>query len=123
MTVKAVIIEPHKWHMDNIRHLLFEHFPKIEVVGKAESVKVGYDLIRDKQPDIVIGELVIHPETIFDLIDQVKADGMYNFKLIIVTGFLDYEHIANEYEVAYLVHPFSVESFLTAIINATHKKM
>ena len=116
--IKAVIIDddPQMAHTNN--SLLKEYFPKIEVVGFADSVLTGVDLIKEKKPQLVLMDIELKDGTGFNILQKVKP---YNFQLIFITAFNQFGIKAIKFSaIDYIMKPVNEYEFKTAIENALH---
>ena len=82
--IKAIIIEDEPDLRELNRSLLKDNFTNIEVVGEADSVDGGVELIQSTQPHLVLMDIEIKGGTGFNILQKVKP---YNFKLVVVTAF------------------------------------
>lgn len=114
--IKAVIIEDEKELRDINRVLLTDNFPQITIVGEADSVESGVQLIKESNPDIVLLDIEIKGGTGFNILQKVKP---YNFQLVFITA---YNHLAVKAikfsAIDYLLKPVNEFEFNNAIENA-----
>jgi two-component system, LytTR family, response regulator len=111
--IKAVIIDDNPEIRDTNRKLLSEYFIEIEVVGEAESVDAGYDLIHNTNPDIVLLDIEIIGGTGFQLLQKLKP---YSFKVIFITAFDSFALKAIKFHaIDYILKPVNVSEFQEAV--------
>lgn len=114
--IKAVIIEDEKELRDINRALLTDNFPQISIVGEADSVESGIQIIKDAKPDIVLMDIEIKGGTGFNILQKIKP---YNFQLIFITA---YNHLAVKAikfsAIDYILKPVNEFEFNNAIENA-----
>lgn len=113
---KAVIIDDEKELRDLNRALLADNFPQIEVVGEADSVESGIELIQNTHPDIVLLDIEIKGGTGFNILQRVKP---YNFKLVFITAFNHFAIKAFKFSaIDYILKPVNETEFNIAIESA-----
>ncbi|MDA3890679.1 MAG: LytTR family DNA-binding domain-containing protein [Salinivirgaceae bacterium] len=112
----VVIIEDEQQLRELNRNLISDNFPSIEVVGEADSVESGIEIIQKTKPDIVLLDIELKGGTGFNILQNVKP---YNFKLIFVTA---YNHLAIKAikfsAIDYILKPINEFEFTNAIENA-----
>ena len=82
--IKAIIIEDEFDLRELNRRLIQNNFNNIEVVGEADSVEGGIELIQKEKPDLVLMDIEIIGGTGFDILQRVIP---YSFKLVVITAF------------------------------------
>lgn len=113
--IKAVIIDDNPEIRYTNRKLLSEYFIEIELVGEADSVDTGYDLIRNTNPDIVLLDIEIIGGTGFQLLQKLKP---YTFKLIFITAFDNFALKAIKFHaIDYILKPVNASEFQEAVQN------
>lgn len=50
--IKTIIVEDSRLARNELKELI-KNFPEIEVIGEADNVDSGYELITAKQPDLL----------------------------------------------------------------------
>lgn len=82
--INVVIIDDEIAAAENISILLDSYCPEFKVIGVEHSIKLGYQMIKSKNPDLVFLDISMPPEgTGFDLLDMFpKRD----FHVIFVTA-------------------------------------
>ncbi|MBI9069757.1 MAG: response regulator transcription factor [Salinivirgaceae bacterium] len=114
--IKAVIIDDEPELRELNISLLNDNFPQIQVVGEADSVDSGVELIQKTNPDIVLLDIEIKGGTGFNILQKVKP---YNFKLIFVTAFNHFAIKAIKFSaIDYILKPINEFEFVNAIENA-----
>jgi two-component system, LytTR family, response regulator len=114
--LRAVVIDD----IDQIRReniaLIALNCPNVTVVGEADSVATGIDLIRQVSPDLVFLDIGMRDGTGFDLLQQFKPIG---FKVIFITGFEDFAIRAFRFSaIDYLLKPLDVQDLVEAVKKA-----
>lgn len=113
---QAVIIDDEKDIREINRRLLSDNFPDIELVGEADSVETGVELILNKKPQLVLLDIDIKGGTGFDVLQKVRP---YNFTLIFITAFNEFAIKAIKFSALdYILKPVNEHEFCAAIQTA-----
>lgn len=70
-----------------VTNIIVSRLKDVEVVGTAENVKTGIEIIRLKKPHLVLLDIQMPDGTGFDLLNQIKE---IDFKVIFITAFQKY---------------------------------
>ena len=89
--MKTIFVEDTESHRNTIRQMLSE-FSQIQLVGEADSLNTGYDLIRKVKPELVFLDVELYPGTAFDLLNRLRDNGKIDFEIIFLTGFASFEY-------------------------------
>ena len=109
--VRAIVVDD-----DEDTVVVFTDYLKIkgiDVVGTGSNGKQAFELYQKHKPDIVILDMKM-PE--FDgkyAIDKIKKEDP-NAKIIVVTGYHDYDKIEEEVE-AVFYKPYEIDEIISAI--------
>jgi two-component system LytT family response regulator len=94
---------------------------RLEVVGLAESVKEGVELIKQRNPEIVFLDIEMPVESGFKLFDYFTT---YNFDVIFTTAFKQYAIDAIKYSALdYLLKPIDFIDLKEALTRYEKKRM
>ncbi len=86
--------------------------PDVTIVGEAESVHTGLELLNTVNPDCVFLDVQMGDGTGFDLLEKLAEDVV----VVFVTAFEDYAIRAFEYNtIDYLLKPISIERLVKAV--------
>lgn len=115
--IKAVIIDDEKRFRDSIRKKLETNFKReIDIVGEAESVKAGIELIESLKPDILFLDIELTDGYSFEILNHLKS---HNFQIIFITGF---NHLAIQAirlgALDYILKPIDDDEFCDAVEKA-----
>lgn len=128
MKIKTILVEDNPKIRESLGILLKTNFEEIELVGEAESVEDGEELIRSLEPDFVIFDIDIVNGTSFDILTNLKAKGDVTFKFIFLTAHSNSENTikaikysANDFLVKPLDEAMLKDSVL-AIIESIKQK-
>lgn len=81
--LRAVVIEDIETIREEYTALIRSHCPSVTVVGQADSVASGVQLIRELTPDLIFLDIDMPDGTGFDLLQQLAP---VTFKVIFITG-------------------------------------
>lgn len=110
---RAVIIDDEKDIREINRRLLSDNFPDIEVVGEADSVETGVELILNEKPQLVLLDIDIKGGTGFHILQKIQP---YNFALIFITAFNEFAIKAIKFSALdYILKPVNEVEFCAAI--------
>lgn len=114
MMSKAVIIEDEKKGRIALISMLQKYCnTQITVVGEADSVKSGIEIIRSTEPDVIFLDIHLPDGSGFDLLEKIDV---IDFKIIFVTAYDKYAIKAFEFSaVDYLLKPVDPKKLTKAI--------
>lgn len=114
--LKAVIIDDQEDIRSINRTLLSQNFPDIDVVGEADGVESGIELLTQTQPDLVLLDIEIKGGTGFNILQKVRP---YNFMVIFITAFDEFAIKAIKFSaIDYILKPINETEFCSAIESA-----
>lgn len=117
---KVAIIDDESLARENLKNLIREYCPNIEVIGEAEGVESGCQLIQNLQPDAVFLDVAMQDGTGFDLLDRFTE---YSFQVIFQTAFDEFAVKAFKYSaVDYLLKPVGVGELVKAVNKISNKR-
>ena len=91
-------------------------FPMVEIIGEAEGVQSGVQLLNSTRPNIVFLDIQMRDGTGFDLLDYLSEP---DFHLIFTTAYSEFALKAFEYSaVDYLVKPIDPKELIRSIKKA-----
>src|SRR5215216_2623577 len=114
--LRAVVIDD----IDSIRtkniEIIKSSCPNIAIIGQANSVESGINLIKQIVPDIVFLDVEMPDGTGFDLLQKLKP---INFKVIFITGYEDFAIRAFRFSaIDYLLKPLDADELKEAVKKA-----
>ncbi|WP_286927697.1 LytR/AlgR family response regulator transcription factor [Flavobacterium sp. UBA4197] len=90
--------------------------PNIAIIGQADSVTSGINLIRQVSPDLVFLDVEMPDGTGFDLLQKLQP---INFKVIFITGYEDFAIRAFRFSaIDYLLKPLDSVDLVEAVKKA-----
>ena len=114
--IRAVIIDDQEDIRAINRSLLVQNFPEIEIIGEADSVDSGVELVMRTQPDLVLLDIEIKGGTGFNILQRVRP---YNFMVIFITAFDEFAIKAIKFSALdYILKPINETEFCDAIESA-----
>lgn len=114
--IRAIIIDDEQDIREINRRLITDNFSDIEIVGEADSVDSGIELIQTEKPQLVLLDIDIKGGTGFHILQKVHP---YNFAIIFITAFNEFAIKAIKFSALdYILKPVNEVEFCTAIKNA-----
>ncbi len=114
--MNTVIIDDEKKGRQTLRNFIQKYAPYIKIVGEAENVEQGINVIDKAHPDLVFLDIQMPDGTGFDLLGQVTHS---DFKIIFCTAFDHYAVKAFRFSaIDYLLKPVDPDIFMAAIKKA-----
>ncbi len=118
--ISVIVIDDEKKARETITTILGLSNTDIRIVGEAESVESGYELILEKHPDLVLLDISLTDGTGFDLLK--KFDKIY-FKVIFITAHEEYALKAFKFSaIDYILKPITAGDLLFAVEKAWESK-
>lgn len=115
--IKAIIVEDSRLARNELKELI-KSFPEIEVMGEADNVDSGYELITAKQPDLLFLDINMPEKDGFELLEMLDNVPITVF----TTAFDEYALKSFEYNALdYLMKPVSPNRFAKAIEKIKQK--
>jgi two-component system, LytTR family, response regulator len=114
--IKAVIVEDSRLARNELKELIKNH-TEIEIIGEAENVDAGFELINKTQPDLLFLDINMPEKDGFALLEMLDNVPI----TIFTTAFDEYAIKSFEYNALdYLLKPINAKRFATAIekVNA-----
>ncbi|PSK90385.1 LytR/AlgR family response regulator transcription factor [Taibaiella chishuiensis] len=116
----AVIIDDESDSRNMIAFLLQRFFPGITLLGQAENITEGIDLVHRQAPEIVFLDVEMPDGTAFDLLASLTK---WSGQVILITAHEHYAIKAIKNEVLdYILKPVDESEFITAVNHALKKK-
>ncbi|WP_350287141.1 LytTR family DNA-binding domain-containing protein [uncultured Croceitalea sp.] len=117
MNIKAVIVEDSRLARNELKELLKEH-KNIELVGEAENVDKGFELIQNQRPDLLFLDINMPEKDGFELLEMLDEVPITVF----TTAFDEYAIKSFEYNALdYLLKPINAQRFANAVEKVQQK--
>jgi len=114
--LSCVIIDDESDSINFISSILDEYCTNIEIVGKAQSVKEGIQIIRKTNPKLVLLDVEMPDGTGFNLLEKITDR---NFQVIFITAYNHYAIKAIKFSALdYVLKPINIKELLYAINKA-----
>ena len=109
--IRAVIVEDSRLARNELKELIKNH-PEIEIIGEAENVDSGFELINETQPDLLFLDINMPEKDGFELLEMLDNVPI----TIFTTAFDEYAIKSFEYNALdYLLKPINPKRFAQAI--------
>ena len=117
MKMRAVIVEDSRLARQELKELLKQH-AEVELIGEAENVDSGYELIQSEQPDLLFLDINMPEKDGFELLEMLDNVPI----TIFTTAFDEYAIKSFEYNALdYLLKPVNAKRFALALEKAEAK--
>ena len=111
--IRAILIDDEPDSIRVLRRLLESYCPEVSIIGQADGVESGEQVIRSMVPDLVFLDIEMIQGNAFDLLNRLQP---LNFQVIFVTAFDNYAVRAFKYSaVDYLLKPVDVDDLRSAV--------
>jgi len=116
LKIRTILIEDEQDAREHMTCLLRDHCPNIELVGQASDVASGLKLIDDKDPDLLISDIMLPDGTAFDMLNQLNEIA---FNIIFTTAHSDFAIKAFKISaIDYLLKPIDIGELIAATKKA-----
>lgn len=114
MRLRTLIVDDEAPARENLKLLLSENSPEIEVIGMADSVETARRMIKDLAPEVIFLDVCMPSGTEgFDLLDSLPEK---NFQVVFVTAFKDYALKAfHANAIHYILKPIDIDDLKAAV--------
>jgi len=115
--IKAVIVEDSRLARNELKELIKKH-SEIELLGEAENVDKGFELIQNTQPDLLFLDINMPEKDGFELLEMLDEVPI----TIFTTAFDEYAIKSFEYNALdYLLKPINEKRFALAVDKVKSK--
>lgn len=116
LEIRIAIVDDESASRDVIRGLLKEQYPDAMIVGEADGVTAGMQLLENSRPDLIFLDVQMEDGTGFDLLDRFS---IWNFNVIFTTAHDEFAVRAFRYNaIDYLLKPIVPEELVEAVNKA-----
>lgn len=113
MQLNAIIVEDEANSREILRNYLAKYCKNVTLLGEAEGINEGLELIAQKTPDLVFLDVEMPFGNAFDLLDKVPDR---NFETVFVTAYNQYAMDAlNNHAAYYLMKPINIDELVKAV--------
>lgn len=111
--MRVIIIDDEFHSRENLKALLREHCPQLELIGEADGVESGFQLIRQLKPQAIFLDIAMQDGSGFDLLDRFDH---FSFQVIFQTAFDNFAIKAFRYHALdYLLKPVDIDDLKKAV--------
>lgn len=113
MKLKAILVEDEVNSREILRNYLAKYCPNVELLGEADSIRKGLELIEKHRLDLVFLDVEMPFGNAFDLLDKVPDR---TFETVFVTAYDHYAKDAlNHHAAYYLTKPINIDEMIMAV--------
>lgn len=117
MKIRSIIVDDETKSRNNLKQLLKEYCPNIEVIAEASSAMSALTLINENDPELLFLDIKMGTISGFDLLKLLN--GKQNFELIFVTAFDTYGiQAVKTCAIDYLLKPINIIELVSAVNKA-----
>jgi two-component system LytT family response regulator len=114
--ITAVLIDDDKHLREGLKALLQRYTNQIDIVGEAESVKSGVEILELLQPQVIFLDIHLSDGTGFDILEQLK--GKTNAHIVFITAHEQYALKAFKFSALdFILKPVDPEELQNTIIK------
>ncbi len=107
--INCIIIDDESFNRELIRDFIARLNPAYHIIGEADNIDSGYDIIRRLKPDLVFLDIKMPGGSGFDLLGKFETN---EFEVVFVTGFDEYAIKAFEFNAMdYVLKPIDQSKF------------
>lgn len=111
--ISAILVDDEPINNDNLKALLAQHCPQVEVLASATSAAEARELLLANKPDVVFLDIQMPEKNGFDLLRSIGEPG---FEVVFVTAFDAYGIMAIKFSALdYLLKPINAVELKTAV--------
>ena len=119
--IQAIIIDDEENNRLRLTMMIRDNFPNINIIGEADGVESGIELIRKLKPELVLLDIIMADGDAFDLLE--KLDNIF-FKIIFITAYEEYALKAFKFSALdYLLKPVLVQNLKVAFERAENQML
>ncbi|TDX84849.1 LytR/AlgR family response regulator transcription factor [Epilithonimonas xixisoli] len=124
--IKAVLIDDDGNLREGMKMMINLYAPEIQIVGEADSVKTGTELMETAKPDIAFLDILMNDGTGFDILEKLNEKfGNVNSHIIFITAHEEFAIKAFRFSALDFllkpVNPEELQSVLKKIKNVIHQ--
>ncbi len=120
--MKTIIIDDSEMARVALKSDIQIYCPQLTIIGEAESVFSGLELILKLKPELVFLDIRMADGTGFDILEQLKIRDRLNFKTIFTTAYNEYAIKAFKFSaIDYLLKPIDADDLKEAVNKCVDK--
>lgn len=114
--LRTIIVDDEVHIRDTLKKLIGQFCPNVLIIGEADCVESGIEIIRQNSPDLVLLDVQLKDRTSFDIL---RAFEHITFKIIFITAYEQYALQAFRFSaIDYLLKPVIIAELKDAIQKA-----
>jgi two-component system LytT family response regulator len=114
--LRTIIIDDDPKTCEILAHIINDYCPNVTLVARAGDVRSGVAAIIEHEPDLILLDIKMPDGSGYDLIKHFDKP---DFKVIIISGYLEYAIKGYKYGVIdYILKPVDLDEFIFAINKA-----
>jgi two-component system response regulator YesN len=121
---KVLLVDDEPFVRMGLHNLIDWHASGFEIAGEASNGEEAYEWILNQLPDLVISDIRMPLKSGLELVENVKAAGLYNVAFIFLSGYDDFKfaQLAVRHGVFdYLLKPIDEEELQAALARIAAK--
>jgi two-component system LytT family response regulator len=119
--IRAIIVEDEKMSRETLRRMLEKYCPQVEIVAEAEGYRIGIEMIRKFEPDVVFLDIQMPDGSGFRLLEEFKE---MEFEVIFTTAFDQFAIKAIKFSALdYLLKPIIPQELVNAVEKVEQKQL
>lgn len=122
--MRIILIEDNPQVRELVKSLLAEHHPEAVVVGEADGIANGHDLLTRVPADLWLLDIELRDGSVFALLDGLDPTLLENTALVFLTAFGTYDYVIEALRksaVDYLLKPVDPEKLSAALAKVWAK--
>lgn len=118
--LNTLIVDDETDAVNFIRSIILEYCPKLKVIGTANNVNEGIQMILEHQPELIFLDVEMPHGSGFDLLAQFPEK---IFDVVFITAFNQYALKAIKFSaVDYILKPINIHEFIAAVDKVIEKR-
>jgi two-component system LytT family response regulator len=119
--IRAIIVEDEKMSRETLKRMLEKYCPQVDVVAEAEGYRMGIEMIKKFEPDVVFLDIQMPDGSGFRLLEEITD---VKFEVIFTTAFDQFAIKAIKFSALdYLLKPIIPQELINAVEKVEHKRM
>lgn len=111
--IRVIVIDDESQSRKTLQILLKDYCPHVAIIGEADGVLAGYQLLQRESPDALFLDIHMSDGTGFDLLNKIQNP---SFQVVFITAYDNFAIKAFQYNaIDYLLKPINVDELLRAI--------
>lgn len=91
--MKVVLVDDEPFILEGLSVIIDWEKEGFEIVGKAQDAEEAMELIKDKQPDLLISDVKMPAMSGLDLIEQIRKQNISDAHCVLLSGYSDFTYV------------------------------